>query len=100
MHPLLRVAAGVQSHGRRARPTLLLTPADAPPCAQTVVLPLSFGNVGINAPPCPIVAGAAYNVSINILLPAGVPSGDYQVIVSSMDQAQGNGYCLNASFSL
>lgn len=67
---------------------------------STVVLPLSFGNVGINAPPCPIAAGSSYNVSMTILLPAGVPSGAYQVIVSSMDQAQGNGYCLNASFSL
>lgn len=55
---------------------------------QTASLPLGFGTFNISQPACPTVANTPYTLSIGLVLPSGVPSGDYWVLFSSTDQAQ------------
>jgi hypothetical protein len=73
----------------------------APTCGSTTItLPLGFGSITINSVPCPTPPASTQNVSVSLILPAGAPSGDYQVIFNSTDQGNAPLYCINASFTL
>ncbi len=69
------------------------------PASQSVVLPLGFGTVSVVGMNCPLAANAPTDVSMSILLPAGVPSGNYNVLLITKDQASQPLVCLNATFS-
>lgn len=69
-------------------------------CGNTTIeLPLGFGTITIDSLACPAASGSTQNLSISLILPSGIPSGDYTVLFNATDQNSGPLYCLNASFT-
>ena len=70
--------------------------------ATNISLPLGAGTIAIASLNCPTVAGKVGSLTLNVTvaIPAGVPSGSYEVTLSANDQANKLAYCADATFSI
>lgn len=70
--------------------------------ASNISLPLGVGQIDILALPCPTVSGGKNSMTIqmNVTIPAGVPGGAYEIILTSDDQDKKSAFCIDITLSL